>query len=87
MARTMLYRKPLAHTDTVISSPAFSARHQYTVRTVVFVSVPTLRTAAKSWVPSKARAASAMRPISRGCGQKQAPRSIKGSRMRLLWMR
>lgn len=55
MARTMLYRNPLAHTRTVIKSPSRPARHQYTVRTVVRVSVPTLRTAAKSWVPSKGR--------------------------------
>ena len=35
MARTMLYRKPSAQTATFISSPSFSARHQYIVRTVV----------------------------------------------------
>ena len=57
MARTMLYKKPLAHTRTVMRSPSRSVSHQYTVRTVVFVSVPTLRTAAKSCVPSKAFAA------------------------------
>ena len=54
IARTILYKKPSAQTYMRISLPERSARHQCTVRTVVFVSVPTLRTAAKSCVPSNA---------------------------------
>ena len=66
MARTMLYKNPLAHTRTVMRSPSRSASHQYTVRTVVFVSVPTLRTAAKSCVPSKGRRGAHLRNVEPG---------------------
>ena len=68
MARTILYRKPSAQTAMEMSGPSRSARHQCTVRTVVRVSVPTERTAAKSCVPSKARPARASRSKSSGWG-------------------
>ena len=55
-------------TKTVMRSPSLSALHQYTVRTVVLVSVPTERTARKSWVPSKAFAARAISSMSRCWG-------------------
>ena len=51
-----------------MSGPSFSQRHQCTVRTVVFVSVPTERTARKSCVPSKAAAARRISSMSRLCG-------------------
>ena len=38
MARTMLYKKPSAHTAMEIIAPSRSARHQCTVRTVVRVT-------------------------------------------------
>ena len=68
IARHILYRKPLAQMEMVIRSPSFSALHQCTVRTVVLVWVPSLRTALKSWVPSKARPARRISSMSRCWG-------------------
>ena len=64
MARTMLYKNPSAQTATLIMSPSRQARHQCTVRTVVLVCVPTLRTALKSCRPSKASPAALILSIS-----------------------
>lgn len=67
-----------------IAAPRRSAEQERTVRTVLRTGVPTLRTAAKSCVPTNDEAASAMAAVSSACGQKQARSNQKGSGKRLL---